>query len=477
MPDVVVRFAPSPTGYLHVGGARTALFNWLFARHHGGRFLLRIEDTDRQRSTPEAIEAIFEGLRWLGLDWDGEPLFQSTRLKQHQELVSELLEKGAAYRCFCDPQVLAEQQREAQADQRLYCYPGTCRQLSTVEVSRRLEAGEPFAVRFRTPPGKTSFDDAVHGRIEVDHREIDDFILLRRDGMPVYQVAVVSDDLFMGITHIIRGDDHISNTPKQILIYQALGKPVPQFAHVPLILGPDKKRLSKRHGATSVTEYRDRGIHREAMRNFLVLLGWSPGEDREILEIKEMIDLFDLKGINPAGAVFDEEKLQWMNAKYISAMPSDELWAEIEPFLQKYCRKAGIIMPPEALGIQLAGLFRERMKTFSEAPQMVDYFLRDPQSYEEKGVKKHWKAETSQRLAHLVGALEKLPEWRAEAIELVFDRVAEEAGVKRGELIHPVRLALTGRTASPGIFEVMQILGKPVCLRRIRRAVKEITPS
>ncbi len=472
MSPPIVRFAPSPTGYLHVGGARTALFNWLFARHHGGRFLLRIEDTDRARSTPEAVEAIFAGLRWLGLDWNGEPLFQSTRLAAHRELVQRLLDSGAAYRCFCDPQALAQEQQRAEKAGQTYGYPGTCRSLTAAEIEARLAKAVPFAVRFRAPAGVTVFRDGVHGDIRVDNREISDFILLRRDGTPVYNVAVVADDAFMGITHVIRGDDHITNTPRQILIYQALNLPVPQFAHVPLILGPDKKRLSKRHGATSVTEYRDGGILPETMRNFLSLLGWSPGDDREIMSLEELVSSFDIGGINPSGAVFDEAKLDWMNGQYIMALPAEQIWQGIKPLLAGWCSEHGIAPPAEDYGLRLASLLRERLRRFTEAPEKLEYFLCDPSSMEEKGKKKHWKLETPQQMAHLQKAFASLTAWERRELEGSLDRAASDLDVPRADLIHPLRLALTGRSATPGIFEVMELLGRETTLRRLARALQ-----
>jgi len=456
----ILRFAPSPTGYLHVGGARTALFNYLLARKLGGKFLLRIEDTDHERSTPQAVQAIFDGLRWLGLDWDGEPLFQSTRLKEHQELVQQLLTRGAAYRCFCDPEKL-------KASSNSFGYPGTCRKLSDAEIQHNLSAGKPFAIRFRTPDGETVFHDGVHGEIRTANREISDFILLRRDGTPVYQVAVVADDVFMGVTQIIRGDDHITNTPKQILIYQALDLPVPQFAHVPLILGPDKKRLSKRHGATSVTEYRDRGILSEAMRNFLALLGWNPGDDREIMNLDELIQAISAEAINPSGAVFDEAKLDWMNRQYIMRLSVDEIWARIKPHLDEWCERENASPPTYELGLKLAALFRERLRRFSEAPEKMDYFLRDPVTMDEKGKKKHWKTQTPEHLAQLAATFRDLSVWSKEALEKSVDQVAAEVGVNRAELIHPLRLALTGKTATPGIFEIIEILERETTLRRL----------
>jgi len=304
-----VRFAPSPTGALHVGGARTALFNFLYARHHQGRFLLRIEDTDVSRSQQELTEQILRSLRWLGLNWDGEPVHQSTRRENHLEACRSLLESGHAYPCFCDAGMLQRKREESLKKTGEYKYDGTCRSIPLDDANQRMESGVPHTLRFKVPDGATTFDDAVRGTVTVDHAEIDDFILLRSDGTPVYQVAVVVDDHDMGITHVIRGDDHLSNTPKQILVYQALEWNLPVFAHVPMILGPDKKRLSKRHGATSVEEYQKNGYLSDALVNFLALLGWSPGDDREMMSLDEMIEAFSLDRISKTPSVFDETKL------------------------------------------------------------------------------------------------------------------------------------------------------------------------
>ena len=473
MSDVRVRFAPSPTGYLHVGGARTALFNWLFARNRGGKFLLRIEDTDEKRSTPEAVEVIFEGLRWLKLDWDEEPLFQSTRLDAHRKLVDQLLDKNAAYHCFCDPGELEQQRRAAEKEGTYRGYPGTCRNLTLGEVRKRVETGDRFAIRFKIPDGVSTFSDSVHGLIQVNHSDLDDFIILRRNGTPVYQVAVVADDHYMGVTHVIRGDDHLTNTPKQILIYKALNLPVPEFTHVPLILGSDKKRLSKRHGATSITEYRERGILPETMRNFLALLGWSPGEDREMMTSREMIDLFSLERLNTSGAVFDETKLQWMNVKYISRLSPEAIWENVKPHIAEYCKHEGVSIPDENRGIELAILFRERLHAFQEAPELMAYFLSEPKEWDEKGIRKHWKPETAGQLIDLLERFQNLEIWEREKLEDIINDTADTLGLSRSKIIHPLRLALTGRTASPGIFDVMSLLGKEVCIKRLSKAIEK----
>jgi glutamyl-tRNA synthetase len=343
MPDRVrVRFAPSPTGYLHVGGARTALFNWLFARHHGGIFVLRIEDTDVERSSDEMVTGILDGLRWLGIDWDEgpevdgpyAPYYQSGRLHRYRSMAERLVAEGHGYYCYCDPDTLKSRRAEAEARGETFSYDRTCSKLSATDIAAREAAGAPRAIRVRVPAGRTSFTDLIRGTIEIDHAVIEDFVVLRSDGHPTYHLSVVVDDVDMAITHVVRGDDHISNTPKQVLLYEAFGAPLPQFAHVPLILGPDKKRLSKRHGATSVTEYARQGILPEAMMNFLALLGWSPGTDQELFTRDELVAAFTLDGISGGNAVFNPEKLTWFNNQHVMRMPSSELAGRVEPLLR-----------------------------------------------------------------------------------------------------------------------------------------------
>src|SRR4051794_35005985 len=320
-----VRFAPSPTGYLHVGGARTALFNWLYARHTGGTHILRIEDTDRERSTEEHTRVILDGLTWLGVTWDEGPFFQGAYAARHQADAERLLADGKAYRCFCTKEELDAQRARAETSGAGFRYDGRCSRLSSDEIEQRTKAGAPYTIRFKVRNEEIAWDDAVHGRISFQGRDLDDFVILRSDNTAIYNLAVVSDDIAMRITHVIRGDDHISNTPKQIALYRALGREPPVFAHVPMILGPDGKKLSKRHGATAVGDYQNLGILPAAMRNFLALLGWSPGGDREILKQDEMIQLFTLEGIQKKPAVFDTTKLEWMNGQYLSALPAEEL--------------------------------------------------------------------------------------------------------------------------------------------------------
>lgn len=466
---IVTRFAPSPTGFLHVGGARTALFNYLFARKHGGLFRLRIEDTDRQRSSEEMTRRIFDGLHWLGLEWDGEVVFQGANAPLHREAAWQLVEAGKAYRCFCSREELEAKRRQAEREKRAYGYDGTCRHLSPEQVEKNLVEGKPFAIRFKVPEGETTWQDAVHGEIRVDHRELDDFIILRSDGSPIYQLAVVVDDHRMGVTHIIRGDDHISNTPKQILLYRALEWEVPRFAHVPLILGPDKKRLSKRHGATSVEEYREMGILPEALFNYLALLGWSPGDDRELMSREEIRESFSLKGISAKSAIFDEQKLRWMNGEYISRKTGQELFDEV---IRRWTA-AGFISPEDVpvrrlYLLRVIELLKSRVKVLNEYVTYGRYYFQDPDEFDPKGVRKYLKDEQVWDWLREVSArLEKSKRFTADDIERTVRLVAEEYGVAAAKLIHPIRLALTGLTVSPGIFEVMEVLGKETVLRRL----------
>ncbi len=473
--EIRTRFAPSPTGYLHVGGARTALFNWLFARKHGGKFLLRIEDTDRERSSEAMTHQIFEGLAWLGLHWDEEVIYQGSRAHLHRDVARQLIRLGKAYPCFCSKEELEEKRRLAQKERRAYRYDGTCRRLSARQVQENMEQGLPYAIRFKVPAGETAWDDAVHGTIRVQHAELDDFIILRSDGSPVYHLAVVVDDHMMGITHVIRGDDHISNSPKQILLYQALKWAVPTFAHVPLILGPDRKRLSKRHGATSVEEYRQQGILPEALFNYLALLGWSPGDNRELMSRKEIIEAFSLEGISKNNAVFDEAKLVWMNSQYISRSSDTYLWSRVSDLLVE----RGIMNQKEVIErkpylLDVIGLLKTRVKRLTDFVDQALYFYRDPEVYEEKGLRKHVKREEIWTyLAEATDRLAQLENFSEEAIEQVIRQLAEEKGLSAAKLIHPIRLALTGVSVSPGLFELMSVLGKQTVVRRLKRFVEQ----
>ena len=465
-----VRFAPSPTGYLHVGGARTALFNWLFARRLGGVLVLRIEDTDVERSSQDMVEGILDGLRWLGLDWDEGPkidgpygpYFQSQRLDRYRAMAAALVAEGHAYYCYCTADTLKAKRDAAESAGSAWRYDRACCTLTADEIASRERDGVPRAIRFRVPDGTTRFDDLVHGPIEFDGANIEDFVLLRSDGHPTYQLSVVSDDVEMKITHVVRGDDHISNTPKQILLYRAIGAEVPKFAHVPLILGADKKRLSKRHGATSVTEYSRRGYLPEAMFNFLALLGWAPGDDREILTRDELIAAFSLEGISGGNAVFNTEKLDWFNQQHLMRLAPDELGRRLQPWLDR----AGL-WNDEFLGDRHAWFFavlellKPRAKRLGDFAELGRFFFRDTIEYDEAAVEKHLRAPgMDEHLLALDESFAKLEAFDAMSTEAVLRATAEARGVKAAALIHAVRVVLTGKTVSPGLFDVLALLGR-----------------
>ena len=473
-----VRFAPSPTGYLHVGGARTALFNWLFARRHGGTLVLRIEDTDVERSSEAMTEGIFEGLRWLGLTWDegpgagGDrgPYFQSQRLEKYRSMAARLVETGHAYYCYCNPEELKRQREEAEAAGVGWKYPRTCCALDPARIAELEAAAAPRAIRFRVPDGgSTGFDDLVHGNIAVPNDTIEDFVVLRSDGHPTYHLSVVVDDIDMAITHIVRGDDHISNTPKQVLLYGAFGAALPAFAHVPLILGPDKKRLSKRHGATSVMEYQRRGILPEAMFNFLALLGWAPGDDREVMTREELIAAFTLEGISGGNAVFNPEKLEWFNQQHIMRMDP----AEIARRLELPLRAAGLWREEYRGGLrgwflEVIELLKPRARTIGDFVDRGLPFFSDQIVRDRVAVDKHLSgAEIAGHLVALRRRFSELDEFDPEMLEVALRATAEQRGIKAAALIHATRVAVTGQAVSPSLFEVLTLVGKRRVLRRL----------
>jgi len=473
-----LRFAPSPTGYLHVGGARTALFNWLYAKHHGGQFLLRIEDTDRARSTAESTRAIFHGMEWLGLDWDEEVVFQGASLARHQRDALRLLDVGAAYRCFCTAEELEERRRAAEAMTQAFTYDRRCDRLAPEEVERRTAAGVPYTVRVRIPEGQTSWDDLVHGTITFPNKDIDDFVVLRSDGTPIYNLAVVSDDIAMDVTLVMRGDDHISNTPKQILLYRALGAELPTFAHLPMIHGTDGKKLSKRHGATAVGDYEKLGILPSAMVNFLALLGWSPGGDREIMLRDELIARFSADGLLRKAAVFDTKKLEWMNGQHLSLLALEVVESLITPAIV-----AAGLATEESLASRrawyhrLLELLRVRARTVDDVVrQAVPYFAVNV-AYDPDAVAKQWKdrAASADLLRALRDELAAVEAWEPAALEERLRRLAERRGLAAGKLLQPLRVALTGVAVSPGIFDVLELLGRETSLRRIDRALEELS--
>ncbi len=475
MLKVRVRFAPSPTGHLHVGGARTALFNWLYARHHQGRFILRIEDTDRARSDPQLTEVILDSLRWLGLFWDegpevgGDhaPYFQSQRGDLYSQALEKLKERNAVYPCFCTPDELEARRKEQMEAGKPPHYDRRCRALSAQEVERKVSGGKPHTWRLAIPTeGETAFDDLVRGRVTFVNRELDDFIVARSDGSPTYNFVVVVDDVEMAITDVIRGEDHISNTPKQIQVYEALGAPIPNFAHIPLVLGKDKSRLSKRHGATSMDEYRKEGYLPEAMFNFLALLGWSSGEDRELFSREELVGLFDIAAVGKAGSVFDLEKLTWMNGNYIREM-EEERFLELARERLLASGVEGDVLESD-WGRRVALIEKEKMKLVSDIVPLTSFFFGDELEYEDKAVSKHLEGgKNAPLLREVREGLSGLERFDLSALEGYVRAVAEARGVSAGKVIHPLRAALSGRTSGPGLFEMMELLGKERCLARI----------
>jgi glutamyl-tRNA synthetase len=484
MPDTLqtprVRFAPSPTGYLHVGGARTALFNWLFARHTGGTLILRIEDTDFERSSEDMVEGILEGMRWLGLEWDEGPFFQSQRLPLYRSTAETMRQSGRAYYCFCSKEELEQRRTQAVAAGRPPMYDRRCRAIDAKLAYQRFEAGEPCALRFAVPEGGvTGFDDAVFRRVEFANAELEDFVLLRSDGVPTYHLSVVADDLDMRLTHVIRGADHISNTPKQVLQYQALGKPLPVFAHLPLILGPDKSRLSKRHGATSVISYKEMGIVPEAFRNFLGLLGWTPGnsaeKDREIFSSEELIAWFSLEGISKSNAVFDNDKLAWFNTEWIRRYSPPQLL----PLIEEEWTKVEFQSDRTAEDVlETIALLQPRARSLKDFAGAFRGYFSDAYEYDTAAVSKFLGDEKSRELLVELGArYETLDDFTETSAEQLLRTFAEEKGMKAGALINGSRVALTGQGVAPSLFAVMAALGKDRVVKRLKGASSIATPQ
>ena len=476
-PAARVRFAPSPTGYLHVGGARTALFNWLYVRRFGGQFLLRVEDTDRARSTDESTRAIFEGLEWLGLNWDEPVVYQGANIERHRADVKRLLDAGLAYRDFTPQDVLEQRRADAQARGEIYKYKREWAELPLREEQERLERGDPHVVRFRVPDesGVTEWDDLVHERITFPNKDVDDFVILRSDRTPIYNLAVVSDDIAMGVTLVMRGDDHISNTPKQIMLYHALGKQPPRFAHLPMIHGLDGKKLSKRHGATAVGDYQHEGLLPQSMLNFLALLGWSPGGDREVMTLAEMTELFSPEGLQRKAAIFDPKKLEWMNGQHMSMMPL----AELEPVVTRAIVAAGLATAEELAArrdwyLQLIDLLRVRSRVVDDLVRQAGPYFADEIVYDPEAVAKQWKdrAASLSLLTAVRDTLAAAPSWDSATLEAELRGLAEKRGIGGGKLFQPLRVALTGLTVSPGIFDVLILQGKDRSIARIEQAIR-----
>jgi glutamyl-tRNA synthetase len=461
-----LRFAPSPTGFLHVGGARTAIFNLLHARRYGGKMLLRIEDTDVERSRQHHAEQIVSSLSWLGIEWDEGPVYQSDRLDRYRQRAEELVAKRKAYRCYCTVEELDRERSAAETAGTVYRYSGRCR---AVAESGGPVSNAPYVIRFKVDPGLIEFDDLIRGHVQFEGNLIDDFVLLRSDGNPTYHLSVVVDDIDMGITHVARGDDHLSNTPKHVVLFRAFGSAVPVFAHLPLILGSDRKRLSKRTGATSAEEYRDAGILPEALFNFLLLLGWSPGGDREILTRDEAVARFDLSDVNKAPAVFDSEKLYWMNHQYMMKLPVETISRHLPPFL------------PDGVSVEslhaAIDLNRPRARTLRELAEVLAPYIAADETliYDDEAVKKHLKGEDlPARMQELHGALAAVEPFDVTTSEAALRTLAESRGLSAGKYIHPLRVALTGKLASPPIFDVAVTLGKDRTLRRLETLIERL---
>ena len=472
-----LRFAPSPTGYLHVGGARTALFNWLYARHFGGVFLLRIEDTDKARSTEESTRAIFEGLEWLGLNWDEEVVHQGANLERHQRDAQALLDAGAAYRCFCTAAELDERRKDAEARKEAFKYDRRCDRLPADEVAKRVAAGEPHVIRMRAPDTDVEWNDLVHERIAFPGKDIDDFVILRSDKTPIYNLAVVSDDIAMRVNVVMRGDDHISNTPKQILIYRALGAELPTFAHLPMIHGLDGKKLSKRHGATAVGDYQHLGLLPGAMLNFLALLGWSPGGDREVMTLQEMIELFSVEGLQRKAAIFDPKKLEWMNGQHLSMISLEELEPRVTPaIVAAGLTDAKSLADRREWYLTLLDLLRVRARTIDDIVRQAAPYFAGEIEYDEGAVAKYWKdpAEARSILSATRDALSEAP-WDSASLESALRTLAEGKGVPAGKIFQPLRVALTGLTVSPGIFEMLMVMGRTLALHRLESAIARLS--
>ncbi|HET6420289.1 MAG TPA: glutamate--tRNA ligase [Geobacteraceae bacterium] len=464
MSEVRLRFAPSPTGFLHIGGARTALFNWLQARKEKGKFILRIEDTDVARSTRESVDAILEGMKWLGLDWDEGPIYQSDNFHVYREFVEKLVAEGKAYKCYCSPEELEAKREKALLEKRKPKYDGTCRNLDGDLP------GKPFVIRFKTPhEGITVFDDIIKGSISFNNEELDDLIIQRTDGTPTYNFVVVVDDAVMGITTVIRGDDHVNNTPRQILLYEALGYPVPKFAHVPMILGSDKTRLSKRHGATSVIAYRDMGYLPEAVVNYLVRLGWSHG-DQEIFSLEELMAKFSLEDVGRSAGVFNPEKLLWLNAHYIKTGDPERLAVLLLPFLaQRGIDPAG---GPDLVSV--VKTLQDRSRTMIEMADGALFYYRGDFEYDDKALEKFLHGNLVRLFEELKDKLMEAEHLGHETIDALFKDICGRHGVKMKDVALPARIAVTGGTASPGLFDVMEVLGSKETVKRLERAIEHV---
>jgi len=473
--NIKVRIAPSPTGYLHVGTARTAIFNYLFARHNGGKFVIRIEDTDKERSKPELIEPILDAMRWLGLDWDDEMVYQSKRTDIYASYLKKFMESGHGYHCFCTQEELAAAREKAKQEKGPMKYNRKCLSLTKDEVAKRLEAGEKAAIRVRIPDGATTYNDMVSGELTRQNEELEDLIVARSDGTVTYNFAVVADDHKMGMTHVIRGNDHITNTFKQIILYRALGYEPPKFGHVPLILRPDKKKVSKRLGDKDVGQYHNEGILPDAMFNYLSLLGWSPKNDEEIFTPKELIDIFIPDNLNKANAVFDEVKLEAFNKAHIQKMSNHEIATAIAPLFYEAGIKTKYWYESrwEYL-MSVAGLLKDRVRRLSDYVNYGGHFFEFDYKYDIEAAEKHFHKDTVLILQKLISGFKKLEKFDHDSTEAVLNNIAKEMEIKKGLLIHPTRLAVSGMPTGPGLYDLLMTLGRDEVVKRMNKAVDYI---
>lgn len=480
MEDIRVRFAPSPTGYLHIGGARTALFNYYFAKRYGGKLVLRIEDTDRERLKEDSVEQILSSMKWLGIDWDEGPIYQSDRLDLYRREAKRLLKEGKAYYCFCTEEDIEKDREEQRKLRQPFRYSGRCLKLTEDEVVKNLREGKPYVVRIKTPrEGATEVKDMIRGKVAFDNSQMDDYIILKSNGIPTYNFACVIDDYHMNITHVIRGEEHLSNTPKQVLMYRALGYDMPHFAHISMILAPDRSKLSKRHGATSVEEFKEKGYLREALVNYLTLLGWSPGGDKEIFSMQDTIDKFSLDKINKTAAVYDVEKLTWMNGVYLRELDLDYITREAIPyFIDGGLLKENEVDEKYEYIKRVVDAVREKVKLLSEIAEASEYFFKDIEEYDPKGIKKRFKKDgVVEMLEEGKSALINAPSFDVETVEKVYRDLIDELGIKGGDIIHPTRLAISGRTVGPGLFDIISILGRETCIERMDKAIDFINKN
>jgi glutamyl-tRNA synthetase len=480
--NIRVRFAPSPTGYLHVGGLRTALYNYLFAKHNGGKFILRIEDTDQSRKVEGALENLIRTLKWAGLEYDEGPdkdgscgpYIQSQRLPIYRKHALDLIQKGTAYYCFCTPERLEEVRKNQTVLKQSFSYDRRCREIPSEEAERRIAAGEKYVVRMKVPlTGEMTFEDAIRGKVTIAYKVLDDQVILKSDGFPTYHLAVVVDDHLMGITHVIRGEEWLPSAPKHLLLYRYFGWDAPVLAHLPLLLNPDKSKLSKRQGDVAVEDYRSKGYLKEAIINFVAFLGWNPGDEREVFTLDQLIHDFSLERVGKAGAVFNVEKLNWLNQQHIRLL-SDETLAEMfRPMLEA----KGIQIADETYFLRVIELLKEKLTFPQDFGEYSTYFFEDPKTYEEEGVRKYWEPKTPERLVRLAEVLNDMQDFSHPTIEAAMKRLADELQIKTSKLIHPARLVVSGKQVGPSLYELMSVLGKETVVRRLRTASKAIKIS